>query len=244
MTLNTGTIVTSKYFAKNNTKNSTVTDRKRTLDSSELGDQEIPKKKIKQEEIKWIINDEQAKVSYHPTFLSKNEADNFFRAIRDEAAWKQEKIKIMGKEVYPSRLTTSYSDKNLTYTYSGISKTSTEWIKPLWQLRDKITEKTGVRYNYALLNLYRNGKDYIGPHSDSEKDLILDAGIASVSLGSERDFVLHHRKGEKDNIVLSLRHGSLLVMAGDCQKHYKHSVPARKKDKKERINITFRLVKQ
>jgi alkylated DNA repair dioxygenase AlkB len=71
----------------------------------------------------------------------------------------------------------------------------------------------------------------------------LTAGIASVSLGQEREFVLHHKE-KKTTKKITLSNGSLLWMGGDCQKVYKHSVPKRVKADGERINITFRNVKQ
>ena len=45
-----------------------------------------------------------------------------------------------------------------------------------------------------LSNLYRDGNDNIGKHSDDEKDLVDNTLILSISLGSTRDFVFQHKR--------------------------------------------------
>src|SRR5688572_10385137 len=92
----------------------------------------------------------------------------------------------------------------------------------------------------VLLNRYRDGRDSIGFHSDDEPELGINPVIASVTLGAERDFVLKHRKGEKWTRPLS--HGSLLVMGGTLQHHWKHGVAKAAGPVGERINLTFRLL--
>jgi alkylated DNA repair dioxygenase AlkB len=81
----------------------------------------------------------------------------------------------------------------------------------------------------------------MGCHADDEKELGQNPVIASLSLGDQRVFKLHHKKcREKLDIVLG--HGDLLVMAGSLQHHWQHSVPKTKKLKTPRINLTFREV--
>jgi len=66
--------------------------------------------------------------------------------------------------------------------------------------------------------------------------------IASVSLGATRDFVLRHRTRPELVQSISLAHGSLLVMEGETQMHWRHCVPRRKRVSTPRINLTFRHV--
>jgi alkylated DNA repair dioxygenase AlkB len=65
--------------------------------------------------------------------------------------------------------------------------------------------------------------------------------IASVSLGAERLFRLKRRDG---TVVFleRLRHGSLLMMAGDTQKNFRHEVPREPGVTQPRINLTFRRI--
>jgi alkylated DNA repair dioxygenase AlkB len=45
-----------------------------------------------------------------------------------------------------------------------------------------------IRFDYVLINYYANGNNYIGYHSDDERDLKSNGVIASLSLGASRDF--------------------------------------------------------
>ena len=79
-------------------------------------------------------------------------------------------------------------------------------------------------------------------HADNEPELGKDPLIAAISLGATRKFLLRHKnkkfKGGKKS--LTLHHGSLLVMGGDMQHTWRHSVPQNRGDVGERVNITFR----
>ena len=64
-----------------------------------------------------------------------------------------------------------------------------------------------------------------------------------MSLGAERFFDLRHRDtGETKRVLLP--HGSLLVMSGVLQQRWVHQVPAMKKVRAPRVNLTFRLVRR
>ncbi|KAL0483110.1 hypothetical protein AKO1_015001 [Acrasis kona] len=201
------------------------------------------KQRIEETQLKrqWIINAD-TKVEYLDSFLSKSDADDLYLRLYKEIMWVQEEIMMMGKKLLPSRRTQTYGDDGLTYRYSGTTKQALQWIEPLITLKQYVERATGKTYNFALCNLYRNGDDYIGPHSDDERDLDREQGIASVSLGHSRDFKLHNKLDRDLNKTVNLKHGSLIVMSGDCQKEYKHSVPKRKDCKRPRINITFRKI--
>lgn len=81
----------------------------------------------------------------------------------------------------------------------------------------------------------------MGCHADDEKELGQNPVIASLSLGDERLFKLHHKK-RKENLDISLGHGDLLVMAGTLQHHWVHSIPKTAKLNGPRINLTFRKI--
>ena len=64
----------------------------------------------------------------------------------------------------------------------------------------------------------------MGWHSDDEPELGPQPVICSLSLGADRRFLFRHRKtGEKNE--LRLTHGSLLIMKGETQAHWQHSLP-------------------
>lgn len=99
-------------------------------------------------------------------------------------------------------------------------------------------------YKMCLVNWYRDGNDYIGFHSDDEKQIIDGTPIYSISIGAKRKFILKKRNNINDdcldNYELDLENGSLVIMCGFCQKTHQHSVPKSKKDIGMRINFTFR----
>ena len=90
-----------------------------------------------------------------------------------------------------------------------------------------------------LCNLYGNGKDSVGLHADAEPEM--GPVIASVSLGAERLFRLTG-KNRRIAFAEKLQHGSLLLMAGETQKNFRHEVPKEPGITKPRINLTFRRI--
>ena len=182
-------------------------------------------------------------VRYQPGWLVANEADALLRELRSSVDWKQGAIRMFGREVLEPRLTAWFGEAD--YTYSGRTVRAAPWPPSLAALRDRLDAAAGGRFNAALLNLYRDGYDSMGLHSDDEPELGTNPVIASVSLGAERRFVLvpKKKKSARDRTLeVTLGHGSLLVMAGACQHNYRHGVPRQPGSAGERINLTFRAV--
>jgi len=177
-----------------------------------------------------------------PDFLPSREADQFFKVLKEEAAWEQKCIRIFGKEVPEPRLTAWYGDPTAVYTYSGITMTPCPWIPALESLRERFEKITSATFNSALLNYYRTGQDSMGWHRDNEKELGPEPVIASLSLGAQRDFQIRNYQDKNQKLNIPLNHGSLLIMRGRMQENWQHAVPKRKNSQKERINITFRQI--
>lgn len=109
-------------------------------------------------------------------------------------------------------------------------------------IRRRIEATVGDEFNSVLANLYRDGRDSNGWHSDDEPELGKNPVIASVSLGVERKFHLRHRKRKDiDRLHLTLAHGSLLLMTGRTQHYWAHQLPKTAKVVGPRINLTFRF---
>lgn len=75
----------------------------------------------------------------------------------------------------------------------------------------------GQRFNSCLLNLYRDGSDTVGWHSDDEKLYGRGCTICSVSLGHARDFQLRRKGAASRKLCWCLGEGDLFVMAGALQ---------------------------
>lgn len=183
-------------------------------------------------------------VYLYGNFFSKEESDLFYFELREEVPWKHEPIKIFGKEVMQPRLTAWYADEGIKYTYSGITMQGLIWSRALLKIKQKVETCSGLTFNSALLNYYRDGNDSMGWHRDNEKELGKDPAIASVSFGASRTLKFRNYRNKKEQILLELEHGSLLTMLGETNHHWEHAIPKSKKINSGRINITFRFVYQ
>jgi alkylated DNA repair dioxygenase AlkB len=179
---------------------------------------------------------------YIPNFFSKGESDVYFNALMEEINWKQESMHIYGKTLDFPRLTAWYGDNDKPYSFSGITLKPERWTPTLLEIKQHIETKAQVVFNSVLLNLYRNGNDSISWHTDAEKELGSNPIIASVNFGATRKFQLRHNT-TNEKIELNLSHGSLLIMKGELQHYWQHQVPKTKQTVKERINLTFRVIK-
>lgn len=180
---------------------------------------------------------------FYPDFFTREESDRLYQHLLSQVSWKQMPIKIFGREIMQPRLTAWFADKDVKYTYSGLTLTAFEWTDTLLEIKQHVEKVSGAMFNSALLNLYRDGKDSMGWHRDNEKELGRNPVVASVSFGATRQFKLRDY-GTKNNVVsLDLKHGSFLWMQGETQHYWEHSVPKTNREIGERINVTFRLVK-
>jgi alkylated DNA repair dioxygenase AlkB len=174
------------------------------------------------------------RVDYFPGIFPTDQ--NYFERLKTLCDWREEIIRVRGKWYVVSRKTAWYGDAN--YGYSGQVKVAQPWLPILVDIRSVVQEVTGESYNAVLLNYYPDGFSKTGWHSDNQRDLVPGAAIASVSFGATRRFDLRHQDGEKHSIDLEDR--SVLLMSGELQNYWKHSVPVQKKVKEPRINLTFR----
>ena len=178
-------------------------------------------------------------VNYFGKILSDEQILHYFEELNDAIAWKNDEVIIFGKLIKTNRKVAWYASSNFEYTYSNISKKALPFTPALLSLKQIIEQKTGETYNACLLNLYENGSEGMGWHSDDEKELEPLASIASLSLGADRKFLLKH-KINKQTISVILENGSLLEMKNETQLFWKHALPKTTKVLGPRINLTFR----
>ncbi|ESO97863.1 hypothetical protein LOTGIDRAFT_103779 [Lottia gigantea] len=182
---------------------------------------------------------------------SKREADNLLKECEKILCYnegKLAKICLFGKWHNIPRKQVAHGDEGLSYKFSGNSIPARPWLPLLENIRDDITRQTGYKFNFVLINRYKDGSDYMGEHKDDEKDLEADHPIASLSLGQARDFIFKHQDSRGKNstrrdippLKLVLQHGGLLMMNYPTNSYWYHSLPCRKKLFNVRINMTFR----
>jgi alkylated DNA repair dioxygenase AlkB len=173
-----------------------------------------------------------------PDFLSDFSLDEIIHDIH----WRNDKIKMFGKVFEQPRKVAWYGDPQAAYTYSGIEMTPLPWTSTLETINSKVEGELKQAFNSVLINLYRDGNDHMSWHSDDEKELGAQPCIASLSFGEPRDFYVRSKRDHQQKIKLELTNGSLLIMKGEMQKYWQHSIPKRKRVTSPRLNLTYRLI--
>jgi alkylated DNA repair dioxygenase AlkB len=184
-----------------------------------------------------------ADVAHVPDFLPVDVADRALAQIRAETAWEQHRVRVCGREHRCPRLSAWCGDAGAVYRYSGQTLWPRSWAPGITEIRERVESLLAERFDGVLLNLYRDGRDGMGWHSDDERELGESPTIASVSLGAARRFRLKHRsRTDIAPYEWQLGHGSLIVMRGPTQRHWRHCVPKTRRPVGERVNLSFRAV--
>jgi alkylated DNA repair dioxygenase AlkB len=187
-----------------------------------------------------IINQD-GQAHYFGIIVNAEQKHFYFNELLNKIEWTNEKLVMFGKEIITKRKVAFYGDSLMSYTYSNKTQQALAWTPLLLEIKNLTTSYTGSHYNACLLNLYHDGEEGMGWHSDDEKEIITNSSIASLSFGAERKFAFKHRE-IKETISLILEHGSLLVMKGTTQTNWLHRLPPTKRITKPRINLTFRTI--
>lgn len=189
----------------------------------------------------WVEAGAGAEVLYNGGFLTSAEADEAFRAMR-ALPFAQERVRVFGREYATPRLTVWLAPAGVEYAYSGVTMTPLPFPPVLESLRQAVEAATGLRFNSALANCYRNGRDKVGWHSDDEPELGDEIHIASLSLGAVRTFRLRARSNHRRGFAVELGHGSLLLLRHPAQRRWEHCLPPRANVGGVRMNLTFRNI--
>jgi alkylated DNA repair dioxygenase AlkB len=184
-----------------------------------------------------------ADVTFYQAFFGAGESDRLLDELNSTIAWRQEQIQTDDASIPLPRLTAWYGGPGRTYTYSKITMQPEPWNAPLLEIKGRIEEVSPATFNSVLLNLYRDGRDGVGWHSDDEPELGVEPVIGSVSFGATRSFVLRHKTQRKLlPVEIELTHGSYLLMQGTTQRFWRHQVPKTTDPVEPRINLTFRRI--
>jgi alkylated DNA repair dioxygenase AlkB len=180
-------------------------------------------------------------VNYYGKILSSKEADQYFDSLMRNIQWEKDELIFFGKHVTTKRKVAWYGDSEYLYTYSSTTKRALDWTRELFELKQIVEKYAETKFNSCLLNLYHDGNEGMGWHSDDEKPLGKNNTIASLSFGAERKFSFKNKQ-TKQIVSLVLEHGSLLIMKGATQSNWLHSLPKSKNITQSRINLTFRTI--
>lgn len=170
------------------------------------------------------------------------QAEDYFQYFLQHLAWQQDEVYLYGKYYQTERKVVWYGDQHYRYHYSGMEKQAHLWDQRLYALKQQIEQRVHAQFNSCLANLYDNGTQGLGWHSDDEPSLQqkgYETVIASLSLGATRKFRFKH-KSKAAQAEMLLHSGQLIVMRGETQRYWKHTLAKSMRVLSPRINLTFR----
>jgi alkylated DNA repair dioxygenase AlkB len=133
-------------------------------------------------------------------------------------------------------------------------------------VRKECEKVVGHQLNHVLIQLYRDGKDYISEHSDKTLDIVRGSSIVNASFGAQRTMRLRTKKSgsgtgvaqeTEDNQRITQRipmpHNSIFVLGLKTNQMWLHGINADKRLAAERsdeekayngmrISLTFRNI--
>jgi alkylated DNA repair dioxygenase AlkB len=188
-----------------------------------------------------IVAHNDLKIRIEEDFFNSADSNKLLKKFISELPWESMIIKMFGKETKIPRLQCWIGDKGCEYRYSGKQLNRQIWSQDLIMIRKKIYKELKIDFNSVLANYYRDGKDSMGWHSDDEKELGPNPTIASISFGSERDLVFRN-KITKETLAIPQTNGCLILIDGETQRNWQHSIKKTRKVIGPRINLTFRNI--
>lgn len=174
-----------------------------------------------------------------------NKPNELYQTLLTTLPWQSDVVTLFGKTHITHRKIVWMGEAD--YRYSGHTRQGVAWTNEVLQVKNLIENVlcqnvVHAHFNACLLNFYPTGADGMGYHADDEKELGSEPIIASLSLGAERKFVLKHRTTQA-KIELNLTAGQLIVMRGQTQQYWQHTITKTKKVTEGRISLTLRRIK-
>jgi alkylated DNA repair dioxygenase AlkB len=188
-----------------------------------------------------IVAHNDLKIRIEQVFFTSAESNALLESFISKLPWESMTIKMFGRDTKIPRLQCWIGDEGCEYRYSGKQLNRQIWNQDLTMIRKKIFKELKIDFNSVLANYYRDGKDSMGWHSDDEKELGPNPTIASISFGSERDLVFRNKISKK-TLTIPQTNGCLILIDGETQKNWQHSIKKTQKIIGPRINLTFRNI--
>lgn len=183
-----------------------------------------------------------AQLQVHPSFIESEQAYTILENLSESLPWEQSIISIAGKDHKIPRLNCWMADANAPYSYSGASMQIQPWNLDVLNIKKQIEHFTQKQFNSVLINLYRDGDDSVGWHSDDEQELGQNPYISVLSLGGTRRFDLRSKLNHQNKLSIELEHASLLIMNDSLQHTSQHCIKKTARFCAPRISLTFRTV--
>ena len=162
-------------------------------------------------------------VDHVPGWVSGNDA--LFDALAEGLHWRRETMEMYDKTVEVPRLLARVP-------LGGAGQPLVD------EMRKAISRHYGEEFVYMTAALYRDGNDSVAFHGDTTARNMVEALVATVSLGFPRRFMLRPAEGggasiprdgvnpsRSTSVSLPLGRGDLVVMGGTCQRTWRHGIP-------------------
>jgi alkylated DNA repair dioxygenase AlkB len=175
--------------------------------------------------------DERSWVDYCPGWLSGS--DVVFDELAGEARWQQRTVRMYDRVLPEPRLTAGWStDPHDEADGNGPAV--------LRHMTRALSGRYDVDFDRLWVNLYRDGADSVAWHGDRNRLVMSRPLVATVSLGARRRFLLRPRGTSRALHRLEPGHGDLVVMGGECQAEWEHTVPKTAQRVGARMSVTIR----
>jgi len=168
--------------------------------------------------------DERSWIDYCPGWLSGSDA--VFELLASTACWQQRTVTMWDKQVLEPRLTAGWSTKSAPPL--------------LTRMCGLLSQRYDICFDSVWVNLYRDGQDSVAWHGDRHRLTMTRPMVATVSLGARRKFQLRRRGSSTIEHTLTPGVGDLVVMGGECQHDWEHTVPKTGRPVGARMAITIR----
>jgi alkylated DNA repair dioxygenase AlkB len=118
---------------------------------------------------------------------------------------KAKPLKSRGPHVLEPRITAFYALDGHSYSYDNLVQQSVDDLSiPAIDLIERAFEQTGIVFDVAMINRYRNSRDKIGHHRDEDA---MDEPVGSFSLGRSRQFLITAQtRPAKNSKILCMIH--------------------------------------
>jgi len=147
-------------------------------------------------------------------------ADDVYARLVESVPWRQGRVFRYERYLDEPRMGSWYS-RDTPYPHPALTAA-----------HRAIQHQYRVTFGGVRLAFYRDGRDSVAPHRDTDLRYCENTVIAILTLGARRPWVLQPRHSDErlredrsGGIDLSPAGGDLLVMGGRCQTDWLHAVP-------------------
>lgn len=154
---------------------------------------------------------------------------SLFETLLASASWRQRERRMYDRDVLEPRMVTGWSGPTLA-----------DLPPRLEEMRAAVSDRYRVEFDSVHVNLYRDGRDGVAWHGDTNRKTLTDPLVVTVSLGEHRRFLLRPGTSGPPTRRFTPGGGDLLVMGGACQHTWQHTVPKEPRGAGARMSVTMR----